>query len=395
MNRIAFITLLLSVFIALLGIGVIIPVLPVFAATLGANGFALGMIMAIFSFSRGALQPVVGSWSDRWGRKQFLVAGLAIYGAVGLLIPLANGVFTLICIRFLQGIGSAMIVPVAMAYMSILAPDGAEGRYMSYLNMAVFFGIGCGPMMGGFLADNWGMPTVFHSMAALSFFAMGLVWATMPGAVARGSGSQRKLLDNLYRMCRNAHTMGILLVRYATMLIPIPTMAFLPLLLASWNHGQYSGVTVGVIIACRTLANAVLQLFFGRMADRVNGVRMLSLGCFLLALVLVIIPFCRGFALIMLAYVALGVVEALIWAVLGAFASREAKRLHYGHGTMMGVYGLAMSGGVFTGGILAGVAMDYIGIVEVYLVCGAVIAALSLPAIWLIIRGEKDLPPAP
>ena len=87
MNKQILITLLLSIFIALLGIGIIIPVMPVFAAELGAGGVSLGMIIAAFSISRGVLQPVVGSLSDRWGRKGFLVAGLFIYGLVGLLIP--------------------------------------------------------------------------------------------------------------------------------------------------------------------------------------------------------------------------------------------------------------------------------------------------------------------
>ncbi len=68
------ITLLLSVFIALLGIGIIIPVMPVFATELGAGGFSLGMIIASFSISRGLLQPIVGNLSDRWGRKNFLAA---------------------------------------------------------------------------------------------------------------------------------------------------------------------------------------------------------------------------------------------------------------------------------------------------------------------------------
>ena len=128
MNRQILITLLLSIFIALLGIGIIIPVMPVFAADLGAGGFSLGMIIAAFSISRGILQPIVGSLSDRWGRKGFLVAGLFIYGLVGLLIPQAQSVYNLIAIRGFHGVGSAMIVPIAMAYMSFLAPAGQEGR---------------------------------------------------------------------------------------------------------------------------------------------------------------------------------------------------------------------------------------------------------------------------
>ncbi len=175
MTRQILITVLLSVFIALLGVGIIIPVMPVFATELGASGLALGMIIAVFSVTRGVLQPLIGNLSDRLGRKRFLVAGLFVYGLVGLLIPQAGSVFHLLLIRGFQGVGSAMIVPIGMAYMSILAPPGHEGRYQSYLNVAIFCGIGCGPVIGGIAADLLGFESVFYLMAVLSFGAFILV----------------------------------------------------------------------------------------------------------------------------------------------------------------------------------------------------------------------------
>ncbi|MBW1636354.1 MAG: MFS transporter, partial [Deltaproteobacteria bacterium] len=167
MNNKTFVTLLLSVFIALLGIGIIVPVMPVFAARLGAGGFSLGMIIAAFSISRGLLQPVVGTLSDRWGRKNFLIVGLLIYGIVGLLIPQATSIGDLIGIRAFHGVGSAMIVPIAMAYVGLLSPVGHEGRYMSYLNIAIFCGIGCGPIIGGLVSDLLNFASVFYLMAIM------------------------------------------------------------------------------------------------------------------------------------------------------------------------------------------------------------------------------------
>jgi MFS family permease len=77
MHRHLLIILLLSVFIALLGIGIIVPVMPVFAESLGAGGLTLGIIIAAFSLTRGFCQPIVGNLSDRWGRKGFLVSGFS------------------------------------------------------------------------------------------------------------------------------------------------------------------------------------------------------------------------------------------------------------------------------------------------------------------------------
>ena len=323
MNRQILITLLLSIFIALLGIGIIIPVMPVFATELGAGGFSLGMIIAAFSISRGLLQPVVGSLSDRWGRKGFLVSGLLIYGLVGLLIPQAGSVMNLIAIRGFHGVGSAMIVPIAMAYMSSLAPDGHEGRYMSYLNIAIFCGIGCGPMIGGLFSDLFGFASVFYVMAALSFFAFVLVIINMPSQVPLTSSNGFSLFKNISLMLKNRRTLGILIARFSTMIIMVPTMAFLPLLMT--QRMSVSGLQIGFIIACRTLVNAVLQVPAGRYADRHNKLLLLIVGCSCLSVSIMVIPFVERFSMMLVLYTVIGLGESFIWPVLGHMLHRRER----------------------------------------------------------------------
>jgi DHA1 family multidrug resistance protein-like MFS transporter len=385
MNRQILITLLLSIFIALLGIGIIIPVMPVFAAELGAGGFSLGMIIAAFSISRGVLQPVVGSLSDRWGRKGFLVAGLFIYGLVGLLIPQAGSVINLIAIRGFHGVGSAMIVPIAMAYMSYLAPAGHEGRYMSYLNIAIFCGIGCGPIIGGLFSDLFGFASVFYVMAALSFFAFVLVIINMPSEISVNSSNSFSLFKNISLMLKNRRTLGILTARFSTMIIMVPTMAFLPLLMT--QRMSVSGLQIGFIIACRTLVNAVLQIPAGKYADTHNKLLLLVAGCICLSSSIVIIPFVESYAMMLVLYTIIGLGEAFIWPVLGAYASQEGRE-HYGHGTMMGVFSLAMSGGVFTGATLAGFSMDAWGIDWAFFTTSAAVFTISMIGAFLIYSNQ-------
>ena len=381
MNKQILITLLLSVFIALLGIGIIIPVMPVFAAELGAGGFSLGMIIAAFSISRGVLQPVVGSLSDHWGRKGFLVAGLFIYGLVGLLIPQAGSVINLIAIRGFHGVGSAMIVPIAMAYMSYLAPAGHEGRYMSYLNIAIFGGIGCGPMIGGLFSDLFGFASVFYVMAGLSFFAFVLVIINMPSEISVNSSNGFSLFRNISLMLKNRRTLGILTARFSTMIIMVPSMAFLPLLMT--QRMSVSGLQIGFVIACRTLVNAVLQVPAGRYADTHNKLLLLVVGCICLSGSIVIIPFVESFAMMLVLYAIIGLGESIIWPVLGAYASIEGKE-YYGHGTMMGVFSLAMSAGVFTGAMLAGFSMDSWGINWAFFTTAAAVFIISMIGSFLI-----------
>ena len=387
MTRQILITLLLSVFIALLGIGIIIPVMPVFATELGANGLALGMIIAAFSVTRGLLQPVVGNLSDRWGRKGFLVTGLFVYGLVGLLIPQAGSIINLLLIRAFQGVGSAMIVPIGMAYMSVLAPPGQEGRYQSYLNIAIFCGIGCGPVIGGIVSDLLGFESVFYVMAALSFGAFILVLKNMPAQQAQVKASATGLLKSLQMMMQSRLTRGILLARLVTMVIMVPSMAFLPLLMTQTIGA--SGLQIGFVIACRTLVNAVLQVPAGKVADKYNKLFLLITGCICLSGVIMLIPFMKTFVMFLLIYCLLGLGEAIIWPVLGAYASIEGRK-RYGHGTMMGVFSLAMSGGIMAGAMLAGFSMDVWGIEFAYFVTAAAVLIGTSVAALLIRSGELE-----
>ena len=83
LNSRILVTTLLAIFVALLGIGIVVPIIPIYATDLGATGMTLGLMAAGFDVSRGVLQPFVGGMSDRRGRKRFLVAGLLVYAVSG------------------------------------------------------------------------------------------------------------------------------------------------------------------------------------------------------------------------------------------------------------------------------------------------------------------------
>lgn len=377
-------TLFLSVMIALLGIGIIVPVMPVFAVSLGAGGLALGLIIAAFSITRGILQPVVGNLSDRVGRKRFLVSGLLIYSLVGLILPEADSVMNLIAIRALHGVGSAMIVPVAMAYVGDMAPVGQEGRYMSMLNIAIFTGIGGGPLFGGLFADLWGMAAAFYAMSGLSFLAFLLVLFNMPVLETKEPRKPNaSIFKTMQSMFANRRTSGILLARMSTMIIMVPTMAFLPLLMNQWFAA--SGLQIGIVIACRTLVNVVLQTPAGKMADRRDKVKLFTFGSVIMSLVISLIPMAGGFWGLVVLFVILGVGEAVIWPVLGALATEDGR--YYGQGNMMGVYTLAMSAGIFLGAICSGVSVDQFGLQWAFYLMGVLVLILTMTAARLIKTG--------
>ena len=302
-------TLMSSVAISLMGLGVVVPLMPVFAQDLGASGLWLGLMLAAFSISRGVIQPFIGVLSDRYGRKRFIIAGLAIYSAVSFVYILAQSPFDLTLMRLVHGAGSAMVIPIITASLGDITPPHKEGQYMGYLNIAIFGGLGAGPLVGGLLNDQVGIESAFVLMGALSALSMILiVWLLPPGkgtAPSEGSAGfaqfRKALLNNRVR--------GMLSFRLFTAISFGPTYAFLPVLMD--DSFQASSFAIGLAITLRILASAVLQVPFGYLADRMNRVFLAATGAVGLGALVLLIPFAGSIGMVTGVLLVMGVFEGL------------------------------------------------------------------------------------
>jgi MFS transporter, DHA1 family, multidrug resistance protein len=108
------------------------------------------------------------------------MAGLGAYAIVSLLYIIAWDFTSLLSFRFLHGIGSAMAIPVAMAYAADLAPDGQEGKYMGTMNLALFGGMGLGPLLGGTLSDMFSLSAPFYLMCGGTALSLLLILVFLP-----------------------------------------------------------------------------------------------------------------------------------------------------------------------------------------------------------------------
>ena len=113
-----------SIFCTTIGIGIIVPLLPLYANKLGATGTWIGVIVATYSISRVIIIPFIGPFSDRKGRKKILVAGLFIFIISSLGYVWANNIASLILIRLLQGLAAGIVLTTAQAYIGDITPVG-------------------------------------------------------------------------------------------------------------------------------------------------------------------------------------------------------------------------------------------------------------------------------
>lgn len=145
--------LLLNLFIAFLGIGLVIPVLPSIMNELSISGTVVGYLTAAFALTQLIVSPFSGKAVDRFGRKIIIVIGLFIFGISEFLFGLGKTIEVLFISRILGGVSAAFIMPAVTAFIADITTVETRPKALGYMSAAISTGFIIGPGMGGFLAD--------------------------------------------------------------------------------------------------------------------------------------------------------------------------------------------------------------------------------------------------
>lgn len=401
--RRVFIPLYLAVFLSSMGLGILSPILPAYVDQFAASSLILGMVFAAYSLSRTLFMPPVGRLSDRFGRKPFIVAGLAVYTAVSPLYTLADSVLQLGLVRFLQGLAAAMLMPVAMAYVGSLAPRGREGLTMGTFTSAFFMGLGFGPLIGGALRDRFSMDAAFYGMGAMAALALIVTTIILPGDRKDISGrgwiekepgspaSKRQEGDEdggLYGSASGTMTSegaappepgaaeqrrarrlaGLLFFRFCR----ATGIGFVWVLMPLYAVTEL-GITafqVGVLLSVNTFLTTLLQSALGYMSDRVGHVRTAAAGALMAAAATAAISWCRDFGQLVVVSLFLGLSGAFIVPAGSALAVAIGRTR--GMGKTMGLYNSSLSLGTLVGPVAGGLIMDRLGSAAVFPTAGAI-----------------------
>src|SRR6266478_8424635 len=163
MRKPSVVVVFLTVFIDLIGFGIVLPLLPIYSRNFGANGFTIGAIMASFSAIQFLFAPAWGRLSDRIGRRPVLLvstAGAALsYITVALGSGLANPKAALLVLfgsRIVAGVCGANIT-VAQAYIADITPPAERSKKMGLIGMAFGLGFIFGPALGGISIQLFGL----------------------------------------------------------------------------------------------------------------------------------------------------------------------------------------------------------------------------------------------
>jgi len=280
-----------TVFIDLLGFGIIIPLLPFYAERFGGGGLTVGLLSVSFSLMQFICVPILGRWSDHAGRRPIILLGLFGSFASYLVFAFAGSLTLLFVSRAVAGAAGATI---ATAQAFIADTTTAENRAKGMGLVGAAFGLGFifGPAIGGFLSRwSYAAPPVFASLLSLANF--GAAWLLLPESLKRSEAGERRAGPSRVEALRRAlerPCLPVLLTVYFVIIVAFSGFEATFALFSEHRH-HFTASTIGNMFAYVGVVMVVVQGgLVGRAARRFGERSLVALGAIAVAAGLAFIP---------------------------------------------------------------------------------------------------------
>ncbi len=381
----AFVVLFIAMFVAMAGVGMVSPLLPVYVRDeLGGPAIGVALSFSGLSIAQIIAAPFTGTLGDRHGLKPFIVAGFTIYaiGAFGYLF--ANSWELVVFFRVLSGFGAAGVFPMTLAYVGRLAPPGREGSYMGGFTVAQVTGFGLGPLIGGGVRDAFNSETAFATMGIMLAGTALLTMLALPARPGRqfdeDDGEEQPSLPWL-QMVRRRSVQGAVLFMTLMSSGWGAAFSFIAIFVVSEDGLNLdSALFVGLLLSARQLTNAALQPITGRLADSVDRIKLVATGLGLMALSTLLIPLVPG------TVIEVGPVPLAVWVLavvliagVGESMAMPAQQAMFvtlgrvvGMGSLMGLNNMGTSIGFLFGSLAGAGVVAALGVRSVFVFAAAV-----------------------
>jgi multidrug resistance protein len=290
-KKLPLLIIFLTIFIDLLGFGLVIPILPFYAEHYGASAFQVGLLSMSYSLMQFIFAPIWGRISDRTGRRPVLL--LCLFGtAVGhLVFAFADSLIMLFIARSLTGIAAASI-PVAMAYISDVTTEENRAKGMGLVGAAFGLGFIFGPAIGGILSQ-YGFPVPIYFASLLSIIASTMAYFLLPESFTPGeikdSDKHKFNLNNLKKALGNP-AIGILFIIFFLITLSFANLETVFALFTERKFG-YDATINGYIFALVGVISALTQgVLIGPLVKKYGEKKLITVSIFLLGTGFILFP---------------------------------------------------------------------------------------------------------
>ncbi|MBA3362978.1 MAG: MFS transporter [Actinobacteria bacterium] len=270
---------MLIVFVVMLGFGIIVPILPLYARSFGVGYEAAGLLISAFAFMRLVFDLVAGPLVDRYGERRTAAVGVIVVGVSSLLLGLAPNFTLAVVFRGAGGAGSAVFFAAVFAYLLRVVPKDRVGRTLSIFFGSFNIGVIAGGPIGGLLAGAFGLQSPLFVYAGLCGLAGVLYLRFMKDperAAAAGSDGDDpsagetvigRARTQIRSLLRTPAFVTVIVLNFANLWLIAAVFDTLVPLFAGEGLGM-SPVGIGAVFAVAIAAEFVVLYPAGSAADR-------------------------------------------------------------------------------------------------------------------------------
>ncbi|HEX7722310.1 MAG TPA: MFS transporter [Pyrinomonadaceae bacterium] len=370
MKRSPLLVIFVTVFIDLVGFGIVIPVLPYYAegTKFGATPSQVGLLFASYSIMQLIFAPVLGRLSDKHGRRPVLLASLLGTALGFFILGFATTLWMLFLGRIIDGVSGGNI-STAQAYIADVTTKENRAKGMGLIGAAFGLGFVFGPAIGGILS-RWGINVPFMFAGGLALANVVLLFFTLPETVtpdhpARVSAASGRGLNQLIVALRKPALASVLTIYFLGIVaFSIMTASFSLFMMFRLGYDAFHN---GWIFAFVGVISAIVQGgLIGRLVKKFGEPLLVIVGSLLFTASLFVVPFVRsttGLATILLIAAATSIGQALSAPTLSSLASKSASAAEQGSvlGVMQSVASLARAVGPTLAAVLIYSAVAHMG----------------------------------
>ncbi len=372
-QKMALLVVGLAVFTDMLIYGLIVPILPGYAVSLGASQSAIGLLFGSYALALFIATPLMGLLSDRFGRRRPMLWGLLVLAASTLLFGFSQSFLLLVVARVLQGVAAAATWTAGLALLADLFSPEERGKVLGLALSGQAAGTLLGPAIGGWLFELGGyqLPFIFATALALIDGVLRILLLAEPPQRL----TEKKLpIGRLLRFRPLLIISGVILLGAAIPSVLEPT---LPLFLQDQLHIK-PGI-IGTLFAIPTLSFGLSTPIIGGLSSRFGRFKTMIVGLFVSGICLPLITMvhsCSGeIAVLALLGVGLGLLLAPSMPELADIADKITAG---NYGLIFAIYNTVYSVGMFVGPILGGTLADQLGLPRALLIIAACAVLYSI-----------------
>jgi MFS transporter, DHA1 family, tetracycline resistance protein len=354
---IVFMTVLLN----LIGFGMVIPLLPFYAMSYGADGFIVGSLTATFSLSQLIFTPVLGAWSDRIGRRPTILLGLAVNGLAFTITGIGGALWVLFIARAVNGFGSSSL-GAANAYIADVTTPENRSKGLGMLGAAYGIGFVIGPAIGGVLGGiNQSLPFFVAAVLATTNFVLG--WFLLPESLSaelrqvarqtRQINTPVRVLQSVWRALQRAELRLPILVFFFFNVSFTAFEVIMPLF-AQHRYG-FNSQQYGFLFAYMGVLVIIMQGgLVGLVVKKLGDHKTLRIGMAILVITMLLIPIGDWLPLVFIILFPLAVGQGIATPTSAAIISISSRAEEQGEilGISQGAGSLARMLGPLAGGFI-------------------------------------------